>query len=246
MRVAALKYLRKDPIIIGGCGRSGTSLLLSVLSAHPGIIGIPIETMIFSQQRRFANHKLNKVNHYRKLLSHIRMLPLKGTAYRWCEKTPRNVRFFHTINREFKGRVKLIHIIRDGRDVITSSHPQLGENYISTQRWIKDVRSGLSARDLSNLCEVKYEDLVTRYESTVKHLLNFLGEPFHTDMLVFHKRTNVNKHLAFNDHQVKEISSDSVNKWKRAVHKEVIEDFYKNKEAITLLKELGYSVKSDV
>jgi len=34
----------RRPIVIGGCARSGTSLLLSLLSCHPQIIAIPVET----------------------------------------------------------------------------------------------------------------------------------------------------------------------------------------------------------
>ncbi len=39
--------LYKSPILIGGCGRSGTTLLTSILSSHPKIALIPHETGIF-------------------------------------------------------------------------------------------------------------------------------------------------------------------------------------------------------
>ena len=35
---------RMSPIVIGGCARSGTTLLLSVLSCHPNVYAIPVET----------------------------------------------------------------------------------------------------------------------------------------------------------------------------------------------------------
>ena len=39
--------MEASPLIIGGCGRSGTTLLLSVLSAHPKVLAIPHETEAF-------------------------------------------------------------------------------------------------------------------------------------------------------------------------------------------------------
>ncbi len=35
------------PVIIGGCGRSGTTLLLSILASHPAILGVPEELYLF-------------------------------------------------------------------------------------------------------------------------------------------------------------------------------------------------------
>ena len=44
-----LRYrkLTRPPVIVGGCERSGTTLLLSILSSHPAIQAIPVETWAF-------------------------------------------------------------------------------------------------------------------------------------------------------------------------------------------------------
>ena len=43
------KNFKKPPIYIGGCGRSGTTLLLSILSSHPEIFACPGELEMFNE-----------------------------------------------------------------------------------------------------------------------------------------------------------------------------------------------------
>src|SRR6056297_413126 len=78
----------REPVIIGGCGRSGTTLLQSILSAHPSILGFPKELSVFNYWREKDGGKepLRIDRLYREIF--IRHVP-KGVR-RWSEKTPRN------------------------------------------------------------------------------------------------------------------------------------------------------------
>ena len=138
-RIKVAIIFRAPPIIIGGCGRSGTTLLASILSAHPRIYVIPEETTTFCpgaySEHVDLNAEFDTRKFYLKYFSKYNFL-----FARWCEKTPKNVLFFDRILKHFKNRVKLIHMVRDGRDVIFSRHPRNPHEYwVSGKRWIDDV-----------------------------------------------------------------------------------------------------------
>lgn len=46
--LAKITAMNKNPLFIGGGGRSGTTLLLSLISVHPDIYAIPYETRAVS------------------------------------------------------------------------------------------------------------------------------------------------------------------------------------------------------
>lgn len=48
---------------------------------------------------------------------------LFGRYHRYCEKSPKNVLYIEKLLEAFRGEEKVIHVVRDGRDVITSEHP---------------------------------------------------------------------------------------------------------------------------
>ena len=91
-----LKSFNKKGIVIGGCGRSGTTLLNSIMGAHKDIHAIEEETYSFVPTPR-----LNRLNNN-----------LKNVKENfWCEKTPKNIYAFHFLAQfDF---IKLIHIVRD-------------------------------------------------------------------------------------------------------------------------------------
>src|SRR6056297_4213785 len=131
----------EKPIIIGACPRSGTTLLLSILDAHPNIYSIQNQTYAFTSWKkenlpgRFLPVRLDRL--YREFLFHR----IKGDPVRWCEKTPKNIQFLDKIIEYFSDTVKIIHLVRDGRDVVTSRHPKHTPNeyWVSVERWVKDV-----------------------------------------------------------------------------------------------------------
>ncbi|NIR47629.1 sulfotransferase, partial [candidate division KSB1 bacterium] len=114
----AQKRFTDCPIILGGCARTGTSLLLSILAAHPRIFAFPTETGVFSNWQyngnsnegspKYVPERMDRL--YRYILSHV----IPKSATHWCEKTPSNVRHIDKILAYFDHKVKFIHLIRDG------------------------------------------------------------------------------------------------------------------------------------
>lgn len=218
---------KKPPVVIGGCGRSGTTLLLSILGAHSGIHAFPDELFAFYPKPYRIRNILNGMDR-------------EGfNKDRWCEKTPKNVMAFREIHEMFDGDVKIIHMLRDGRDVVTSFHPNhpYKQYWVDTERWVSDVSKGLECSDIAYL--LRYEDLVENPLKTLKLLCDFIEEPFENSLLDHTLQTTVKNNPAWED-GVKAIHTKRVGKWKSPEHAKRVESFMANEKANALMRQLGY------
>ena len=133
---------RKPPILIGGCPRSGTTLLLSILSAHPSILAIHDEMWGFWPTETEEEFSKMMRKFYLRLDKRLKKMAIPASCTRWCEKTPNNVREFGKIIQWFRPTPKLLHIVRDGRDVATSVHPSDPSKYwVPVEQWRAMVES---------------------------------------------------------------------------------------------------------
>ncbi|MBU1635903.1 sulfotransferase, partial [bacterium] len=74
------KQFSDTPIIIGACPRSGTTLLLSILDAHPNIYGIQNQTYAFAGWN--DNSQANRLDRlYREFIFN----KIPENKKRWCE-----------------------------------------------------------------------------------------------------------------------------------------------------------------
>jgi hypothetical protein len=241
-----LKQLKDDPIIVCGAPRSGTTLLISILDSHKDIISIPYETWLFVNKRPkrwFSSESWNN----RFLLFLFKTLlvtqPIKPHHKRWCEKTPDNVLFIDFIFKLFKRKVKVIHIIRDGRDVVMSHHSKLG-HFMTPAKWVKYVTAGLKFKDDPLVLTVRYEDIILDFNSTMSKVAEFLKientfkETFYTETKVDANSSVINGYGNKELYSAKPLSKESLNKWRS--DKRVMEEFQANQKATELLKDLNY------
>jgi protein-tyrosine sulfotransferase len=130
------------PIIIGGCGRSGTTLLRVILDTHSEICCGPESNLlccwrprgyvISSLARRFEMDSeeiralFNDSRTHAEFIDHFfaRVCENENAKF-WSEKSPRNVHAIDYIFRHFP-KARFIHMIRDGRDTVCSlrNHPR--------------------------------------------------------------------------------------------------------------------------
>lgn len=231
------KHFSKPPIFIVACPRSGTTLLLSILSAHPNIFSIKRQTYAFdkwSQEQNPVPLRLDRL--YRELL----FRKIKTTADRWLEKTPKHLENIDKIMR-FIPEAKIIHLIRDGRDVVTSRHPHHtpDEYWVSTNRWVDYIETGLKMEKYPNVMSVKYEQIVQHYETEIKKVLAFLNEDYCQEMKHWfdHSQIKKSKHLK---NRLEKIHSKVVGRWKKQEHENRVREFMNNKRAVELLNKLKY------
>jgi hypothetical protein len=223
---------RNPYVFVVGCPRSGTTLLQRMLDAHPLLAVSNDPHFIESAPgvrngrepavtdelvewllgyRAFSRLGLDEsvvreaatgAGSFRELVSAIydafgraRGKELAG------EKTPHYVRFLPLLHALFPG-ARIIHIIRDGRDVALSTlewaGPEKGPGRfrlwaecplaVSALSWRWHVATGLrDGRALGGLYrEIRYEDIAENPEPELRALADHLGLPFAHEMLEYH------------------------------------------------------------
>jgi len=202
-----------EPFFIVGCGRSGTTLLRTLLNSHPAI-GIPQESLFIIDYLR-VGQRMDLAQLKRMLMQepeieewgiHPVIEDLDGCQtiaeaidrlhrlylaphgkQRWGQKTPRFVRSVGLILEHFPGS-RFIHLVRDPRAVVSSlitSDVHRSNAYYAALRWAKDVGFGLAAEETypSQVRRIRYEDLVTQVETTLVSISDFLEFEYDPRML---------------------------------------------------------------
>jgi protein-tyrosine sulfotransferase len=197
----------QDPlIVIGGCPRSGTTLLRKLLDEHPSICcgpesnallpGRPDPAALASAYDLPRDEVESLLEGARSQADFVaaffgRVAERRGKP-RWAEKTPLNIAHLEWTLSHFP-RARVVHVIRDGRDVVCSlrhhpvrrfvdgtwqSVPQDRSVTSCTRQWLSLTGKGLRWRNDARYLEVRYEDLVEAPEPTLRRVMAFLGEPF--------------------------------------------------------------------
>lgn len=193
---------------IVGVARSGTSILGELVAAHPEVKYI-FESYVpwrivgrgVNGSDRFTADQATPV-----VRSFIRwwFRWRKGDARIIVEKNPRNILRIPFLRAVFP-EAKIIHIVRDGRDVACSLVPGLGGRWWAHERppqwrdifaryqgvircahaWNEIVRTGLA--DLAGVphLQVRYEDLVARPHDVARQIFDYLGLPLHPAVTEF-------------------------------------------------------------
>jgi hypothetical protein len=115
---------------------------------------------------------------------------------RWGDKTPEYLLHTTRIARTLP-EARFVHLVRDGRDVAVSrrrwreragAEPGSVERWASQwRRWILDGREQGQATE--RYLEVRYEDLVTDTEPTLRRICEFAEVEFEGGMLEYHERS---------------------------------------------------------
>jgi hypothetical protein len=238
----------RHPILIGGCGRSGTTLLLSLLSAHPNVYAVPHETQAFTPGAYPPEGEISLDGdfHIDFLFSHFLRDDVDLTGVdRWCEKTPMNVHFFDQLVEYFGEGLRFINVVRDGRDVITSHHPEDPTSYwVTPDRWIRDVSAGRQFEGHPQFKTITYERLTTNPTDCLRALCEFLGEEYSPRFEEYpDSATITNSNAWFGEAQ--KVQRRSEKRWTKDVHRPVVETLLDRAKAVEHLEHYGYIDSSE-
>jgi len=203
---------------MGGAPRSGTTVLRKVFDRHPELCS-GAETKLFVPAGFNLAWLAGSYG--------IPLAQLDGKS-RWAEKTPQNIRVLDWILERFP-EASVIHIIRDGRDVVCSMRqhpdwrwvdgawqkvlvPRSVESY--AQRWLADTTSGMAWRDDPRYVEVRYEDLVADPPAVLRTICDAIGAPADTAWLeAVGRRDDDDGHIGRPDYEGA-VSGASVGRWR--------------------------------
>jgi uncharacterized membrane protein YkvA (DUF1232 family) len=248
------------PIVIGGCGSSGTTLVRHILDRHPAIFCGPESTLFLARisspeelADRFGFARPEVSGWRRASRSRVEFIErfqraclARSGKQLWADKTPENLRCFHAIRRRFP-QAKFVHVIRDGRDVacslrqarwmslekITGGADRASPEALEAciRYWAERVRFGRTLAGDPRYHEVRYEDLLEAPESTLRALARFLGVGFDAALLQADVRATERANAP--------LFRSSVGRWRRELTAE--EAKLIDRHAGDLLAELGYA-----
>ena len=188
-------------IFLVGLPRSGTNWLERILSSRPDVVAIPGETYLFARGIRYlttqTRHSMPDApgvgtiyaeeTGFRQALRSLcdRVLQsaagaVDGSAHFIVERTPLHVFHLDLIGRLYPD-ARVVHIIRDGRDVARSMLNQdWGPRTVqaAASDWVAGIRAARSAAPLFHrYVEVRYEDLLADPASRIPELYRSLDLP---------------------------------------------------------------------
>lgn len=235
----------QPPILVGGAPRSGTTLLRAIINAHPNIVCgpelrvIPALCVLLSNMRAASAGVLSSQFGVSTsaldsafadaIVEFTEPLRRASGKPRLAEKTPANVLHFPVLRRLFPGS-PLVCIHRDPRDVVASLMemdwrdeksgarlPITTDAAAAARLWVASVEIELRMADDAAFLAIRYEDLVSHPDATIRGLFDFLGEP-HANAAFFHQVTfdaESGENEASNSKVARPIDSASVGRWRR-------------------------------
>ncbi|HSE39379.1 MAG TPA: sulfotransferase [Acidobacteriota bacterium] len=251
---------------IVGCARSGTSILGELIASHPAV------KYIFEAHSIWELGGMGEDGSHRLTAEHVSPA-IKAEIESWfrdqaqdthmlVEKNPRNILRIPYI-REIFPEAKLIHIIRDGRDVACSMIPGAGGTewyHLRPPSWKSyyDAYSGaircafawrdiveIGLQDLQNVShlQIRYEDLVFSPNSTIRSIFSYMGLDLHPAVIEFGNQIANNTTFAYHaSHQDRWFQNNHhkrIGRWRENLTRREQEKI--NELLTPLLDRLGYS-----
>jgi hypothetical protein len=205
--------MQSNPFFIVGCGRSGTTLLRTILNRHADI-AIPLESLFIIDYLKAASHNeltdllpmlvrepeimewgikphtddFAGCRTISEVIDELHQIYLRARGKkRWGQKTPRFVRETELLLHHFPGAL-FIHVVRDPRAVVNSlvhSDVHVSNAYHASLRWRMDVSEGLELEEKhpQQVTRVHYEDMVRDPQRVLKRILDFLGLAYDPTLL---------------------------------------------------------------
>lgn len=227
------------PIIVGGCHRSGTSLIRRVLDAHSRIHCGPEVKFLRDLYGDYSDDPLAHLRFFataHSILSESELLDLFGKAFivlheraaaragklRWADKNPENVIYLASWAHLLGNNWVFVHVARNPLDTIAS---------IKEAQFDKTIPVGMEARidfyRRYNECglefgykyperyyRVLYERVITAPEATLFALMEWLGEEFEPMQLDFNELPHERGLEDPKIHRTSEIHPRSIGRWR--------------------------------
>ena len=161
----------------------------------------------------------------------------------WAEKTPRNCLSYDWLAKE-NPALYFISMIRDGRDVVTSTLDEHSPYHCSIDRYVETLEAIYSFDKLGyRHLIVRYEEMVRQPENISQTIFAFLGLEYEPRILVSYREASPTR----SPEKVRQtnvqnaISPKWVGRWREPCHAERIREFMADERAVGWLSHTGYA-----
>lgn len=203
---------KEQKVLITGCARSGTSLILYLMRYFDNTLIVEEETNPFNDLSAFetpGKRLVIKCPQGQQMDDEERAL---GDFSRYGEiKTLQDV-----IDHGFK----IILIIRDSRDVLVSKH-YLSEYYWTTApRWLHSTNHVLKMQETKNpnILFLYFEDFVEKPDVNLNKISEFLGCGYSQNYKEFYKDIDQDLDIAKAMNKPRPITTDNIGNWCKPEH----------------------------
>ena len=219
-------------IYIQGCARSGNTLIRELCGA--AFQGAELVKLTKDQAECSLAHVVELLRQ-----------PVAGSRLLVAS---RNYENSLAMDREFlraNPDVKILWMLRDPRDVLTSTHPdQPGKFYVTPERWIASLRLYDQFKDEAQVLTVCYEELVTNpdaVQARIAQNFNLVASRKFVEAHKFFPRFHENVRAM---HSIRPIDSNSVQKWRKnpQLQQYLQQIFASHPMIIPLARECGYEI----
>ncbi|MCX6082366.1 MAG: sulfotransferase [Chloroflexi bacterium] len=236
------------PIIIGGCHRSGTSLVRRILNSHSRIYCGP-EIKFFKDW--YGDYINDPITHARFIQSAKSILPeeelfsILGKAFidihiraaerfdkpRWADKNPENVLYLHQWNQLLGKEWYFVQVVRNPLDTLASmieanfkyALPSELDKKIDFYNSYSEAGLNFYESHPDRSYRIIYESLVKSPGKEINKLMQWLGEKAESIQLDFNSAQH---QPGLEDPKIKKtqvVHSDSIDRWKRDLKSEEIQ-----------------------
>jgi hypothetical protein len=250
------------PIIVGGCHRSGTSLVRRILNAHSSIYCGPEIKFFKDWHGDYINDPIRHgrfIQSARSILPEEELFALLGKAFvelhvraaqinnkrRWADKNPENVLYLHQWDQLLGNEWYFVQIVRNPLDTLASmaeanfryAIPSGLEAQIDFYRRYSQSGTDYYEAHPERSYRIIYERLVQFPEEEIGRFMQWLGEKAEPQQLNFN---SIAHQTGLEDPKIQKtqkIHSDQVGRWKK--------DFVSHEVQMILDKTLALWSKMD-
>lgn len=200
----------KNRIYILGCGRSGTTLMLSLMTCFADTYTLLDEAALGGEDYagRFLRIDRPEKTHVIKRASN---------AYEFSPKLPDDL--------------WLLYVIRHPLDVFTSTL-KLGDKtydkYISTERWLAEMSAlkTLVSQNRKRLVIVRYEDLVSDPDRAQQDIADAIGLEIAKPFSRYHENFETSAVIRDSMNGVRKPDQNSIDRWRHAQFKPYVDEIF--------------------
>jgi len=189
----------------------------------------------------------------------LNVITNENEAYISCEQTPKNMYYLEGILSHFPN-AKVINLVRDQRDVLLSQKNKWKRKFLGASAiplseaarsfvnyhpllmskvWVSSLQHTRKYKNNNRVKVVKFEELVSNSEETIKKICTFLDIDFQQEMLLV---PILGSSTEKDSKDQLRIDSSKMNKWKNGGLSNA-EIYLSQKMSANMLQEFGYPLK---